>query len=189
MQTTETTQIESTITEDQKAEGNALSADYKKREAKLMRDFGKDISDGGFDRRLGNLMLSLREGLDENQRISSKTIKAVGLANVPSQRRSEALRLVTENDNITSFLKENGKKYTSLTAMLAAFDKANKPSKEDTLEVKEGSDGETIEEGHIPTLEELVDQFIHNIDNSNYDITEAVDLMINKYSSKTANAA
>ena len=93
---TETTTTEIVVSIALQAEGSELNAAWKKRESKARRDFRKDIAEGGFDVRLGNLMLDLRSDMAEGERISTKLIKAAGISAIPSQRRSEALRLVTQ---------------------------------------------------------------------------------------------
>ena len=57
-------------------EGAALSIIHKKRESVARGVFRKDIAEGGFDVRLGNLMLDLRSDMAEGERISTKLIKA-----------------------------------------------------------------------------------------------------------------
>jgi hypothetical protein len=125
MTKTETTTTEIVVSIALQTVGSELAADWKKRESKARRDFRKDIAVatddtvGGFDVRLGSLLQELRSDMAEGERISTKLIKAAGISAIPSQRRSEALRLVTQREAIDTFLKESGSKSTSLTALFA----------------------------------------------------------------------
>ena len=181
--TTETTTTEIIVSLDLQAEGKALADINRKRESKARRDFNKDIAVvtedtvGGFDVRLGNLMLELRSDMAEGERISTKLIKAACIASIPSQRRSEALRLVTQRDDIDAFLKETGSKFTSLTALFAAIDKQAKlDSKDDT----EG-DGEN-EGGELLTLDQVVNSFMFDVKEHGFSMEEALDMVIAKLS-------
>ena len=76
--TTETTTTEIVVSEAISTEGAALSVIHGKRESKARSVFRKDIAEGGFDVRLGNVMVELSSGLTEGQRISTKLICASG---------------------------------------------------------------------------------------------------------------
>jgi len=77
---TESTTTEIVVSEAIATEGAALSVIHGKRESKARSGFRKDIAEGGFDVRLGNVMVELRSGLTEGERISSKLIKAAGIS-------------------------------------------------------------------------------------------------------------
>ena len=193
---TETTTTEIVISADLQAEGSELNAVWKKRESKARRDFHKDIAVGtedtvgGFDVRLGNLMLELRSDMAEGERISTKLIKAANIASIPSQRRSEALRLVTQREAIDTFLKENGKKFTSLTALFAAIDKAAKES-EAASESESDGDGEeeAVDAAPAPTLEEIAAAFIAKVSDSEFTIEDALDAVLKQLDAKQSAAA
>ena len=160
-------------------EGAALSIIHKKRESVARGVFRKDIAEGGFDVRLGNLMLDLRSGLTEDQRISSKLIKAAGIASIPSQRRSEALRLVTQREAIDTFLKESGSKFTSLTAMFAAMDKKAKLNVADDTDSEAEGEGDTEGETSDPiTLDMIVANFVTTVTANGFSVEEALDTVI-----------
>ena len=186
---TEITEI--VVSDDLQTEGKALAAAWKKRESKARRDFHNDIAVGnedavgGFDVRLGNVMVQLRSDMGEGERVSTKLIKAAGIDNIPSQRRSEALRLVTQREAIDTFLKENGKKFTSLTALFAAIDKAAKES-EAASESESESDGdgeeEAVDAAPTPTLDDIVAVFVAKVTDNGFSMEEALDMVIAKLS-------
>ena len=185
--TTETTTTEIIVSLDLQAEGKALADINRKRESKARRDFNKDIAVvtedtvGGFDVRLGNLMVELRSDMAEGERISTKLIKAANIASIPSQRRSEALRLVTQRDDIDAFLKETGSKFTSLTALFAAIDKQAKLDSKDDTEGDTEGDGEN-EGGELLTLDQVVNSFMFDVKEHGFSMEEALDMVIAKLS-------
>ena len=185
--TTETTTTEIIVSLDLQAEGKALADINSKRESKARRDFHKDIAVGtedtvgGFDVRLGNLMVELRCDMAGGERISTKLIKAANIASIPSQRRSEALRLVTQRDAIDAFLKETGSKFTSLTALFAAIDKQAKLDAADDTEGDTEGDGEN-EGGELLTLDQVVNSFMFDVKEHGFSMEEALDMVIAKLS-------
>lgn len=181
--TTETQTTEILVTEAIATEGKALAVLDKSRESKARRDFRKDISaDGGFLWRLGSLMVELRKDLDEGSRVSSKLIKAAGVASIPAARRSEAHRLVTTWDAIDAFLKAKGSKATSLTWIFAEMDKQAKLDEADNSEAQsegEGDEGEgDAEHGDPLTLDMLVGSFIAHLKDCGFTVEQAMDAMI-----------
>jgi len=179
---TETTTTEIVISADLQAEGSELNAVWKRRESKARRDFHKDIAVvtddtvGGFDVRLGNLMLELRSDMGEGERVSTKLIKAAGISAIPSQRRSEALRLVTQREAIDTFLKENGKKFVSLTALFAAIDKQAKLDEADSE--AEGENDSEAEAGQELTLDMIVANFVTTVTANGFTVEETLDTVI-----------
>ena len=187
--TTETTTTEIIVSLDLQAEGKALADINSKRESKARRDFHKDIAVGtedtvgGFDVRLGNLMVELRSDMAEGERISTKLIKAAYIASIPSQRRSEALRLVTQRNAIDTFLKETGSKFTSLTAMFAAIDKQAKLDAADDTESDGDGEEEAVDaEAPAPTLDDIVAAFVAKVTDNGFSMEEAMDMVIAKLS-------
>jgi hypothetical protein len=187
--TTETTTTEVIVSLDLQAEGKALADINSKRESKARRDFHKDIAVGtedtvgGFDVRLGNLMVELRSDMAEGERISTKLIKAANIASIPSQRRSEALRLVTQRDAIDAFLKETGSKFTSLTALFAAIDKQAKLDAADDTESDGDGEEEAVDaEAPAPTLDDIVAAFVAKVTDNGFSMEEAMDMVIAKLS-------
>ena len=192
--TTETTTTEIVVSIALQTEGKALADINRKRESKARRDFHKDIAVvtedavGGFDVRLGNLMSELRSALEDDQRVSTKLIKAACIASIPSQRRSEALRLVTQRDAIDTFLKETGSKFTSLTAMFASMDKQAKLDEADTEGDSDGdTEGEEAGEVASPaTLDDIVAAFVAKVTDNGFSMEEALDMVIAKLSGDDA---
>ena len=173
---TESTTTEIVVSEAVATEGAALSIIHGKRESKARSGFRKDIAEGGFDVRLGNVMVELRSGLTEGERISSKLIKAAGISAIPSQRRSEALRLVTQREAIDTFLKESGSKFTSLTAMFAAMDKQ---AKLDAADSEAEGEGDSEAETSDPiTLDMIVANFVTTVTANGFTVEEALDTVI-----------
>ena len=183
---TETTTTEIVVSIALQTVGSELAAAWKKRESKARRDFHKDIAVatddtvGGFDVQLGSLLQELRSDMAEGERISTKLIKAAGIASIPSQRRSEALRLVTQREAIDTFLKETGSKFTSLTALFAAMDKQAKLDAADSEAASEGdSEAEEAGDATLPaTLDEIVAAFITTVNNHGFTVEEAMDTVI-----------
>ena len=177
---TEITEI--VVSDDLQTEGKALAAVWKKRESKARRDFHNDIAVGnedavgGFDVRLGNVMVQLRSDMGEGERVSTKLIKAAGIDNIPSQRRSAALRLVTQREAIDTFLKENGKKFTSLTALFAAMDKQAKLDEADSE--ADSEDNSEAEAGQELTLDMIVANFVTTVTANGFTVEEALDTVI-----------
>lgn len=180
--TTETTTTEIVVSIALQAEGSELNAAWKKRESKARRDFHKDIAVatedtvGGFDVQLGSLLQELRSDMAEGERISTKLIKAAGISAIPSQRRSEALRLVTQREATDTFLKENGKKFTSLTAMFAAMDKQAKLDEADSE--AEGENDSEAETSDPITLDMIVANFVTTVTANGFSMEEALDTVI-----------
>jgi|TARA_R110002051_G_C8596075_1_gene479632 hypothetical protein len=189
--TTENTITEILVTEAIATEGKALAILDKSRESKARRDFRKDISaDGGFLWRLGSLMVELRQDLNEGERVSSKLIKAAGVASIPAARRSEAHRLVTTWDAIEAFLKAKGSKATSLTWIFAEMDKQAKLDTADNSEdPSEGDDdGEGDAEHDDPlTLDMMVISFIAHLKDCGFTVEQAMDAMIENQMQATAS--
>jgi len=180
--TTETTTTEIVVSRRISTEGSELNAVWKKRESKARRDFTNDIKVGdckannGFDVRLGELMVELRSDMAEGERISTKLIKAAGISAIPSQRRSEALRLVTQREAIDTFLKESGSKFTSLTALFSAMDKQAKLDAADSE--AEGEDDSEAEAGQELTLDMIVANFVTTVTANGFTVEEALDTVI-----------
>ena len=193
--TTENTITEILVTEAIATEGKALAILDKSRESKARRDFRKDISaDGGFLWRLGSLMVELRSDLEDGQRVSSKLIKAAGVASIPAARRSEAHRLVTTWDAIDAFLKAKGSKATSLTWIFAEMDKQAKLDTADNSEdPSEGDDdGMDMNEGDAEhddplTLDMMVISFIAHLKDCGFTVEQAMDAMIENQMQATAS--
>jgi hypothetical protein len=127
-------------------------------------------------------MVELRSDMAEGERISTKLIKAANIASIPSQRRSEALRLVTQRNAIDTFLKETGSKFTSLTAMFAAIDKQAKLNEADSEGDGDGEEEAVDAEAPAPTLDDIVAAFVAKVTDNGFSMEEAMDMVIAKLS-------
>ena len=131
-------------------EGAALAVCYTKEMATAAKSFRASILEAGFDNRLGELMHSLREAAQGlgYQRVPSAFIKASGVAGIPDQRRSEALWLHDNAENVAAFIADSGKAtpWISLTSVKAAMTKAAKAADKVASEGDE-SEGESEGKG------------------------------------------
>lgn len=87
------------------------------------------LKEGGFDSKLGALLDRLdSEAVTHNLQGKAKAalLSEAGLGNIDRRRRSEALWFHRNRDEVTAWMKANGKSITSLTAMQSAFNKAQK---------------------------------------------------------------
>ena len=99
-------------------EGKALLVLWNKIEAKLQKEFKKSCKAESFDRRLGALLLRLKDG-DSAAKLDSKILREHSLSSIAKQRRSEACWLEKR-------------------AVLASI--------EDAKKTPEGSDGPTLDQ-------------------------------------------
>ena len=96
----------------------------KAKTTKLVHD--KD----SLDYLLGQLQVNILK--IENVKIISKELaKKYGIASIEARRRNESKILFLKYDEVIAWLKSTRKRYTSLSALLKAFAKANKPKTED----------------------------------------------------------
>ena len=87
------------------------------------------LKEGGFDTKLGALLDRLdSEAVTHNLQGKAKAalLSEAGLGNIDRRRRSEALWFHRNRDEVTAWMKANGKSINSLTAMQSAFNKAQK---------------------------------------------------------------
>ena len=128
-------------------EGKALLMLWTGIEAKLQKEFRKSCKAESFDRRLGALLLRLKDG-DTSAKLDGKVLREHSLSSIDKRRRSEACWL---EENISSeaaqkILKGSKRGFTSITA----FKKAVDNSIEDAKETPKGSEGPTLDQ---PTTE------------------------------------
>tara|TARA_R110000824_G_scaffold306000_1_gene493697 strand:+ start:176 stop:820 length:645 start_codon:yes stop_codon:yes gene_type:complete len=128
-------------------EGKALLMLWTGIEAKLQKEFRKSCKAESFDRRLGALLLRLKDG-DTSAKLDGKILREHSLSSIDKRRRSEACWL---EENISSeaaqkILKGSKRGFTSITA----FKKAVDNSIEDAKETPKGSEGPTLDQ---PTTE------------------------------------
>ena len=128
-------------------EGKALLMLWTGIEAKLQKEFRKSCKAESFDRRLGALLLRLKDG-DTSAKLDGKVLREHSLSSIDKRRSSEACWL---EENISSeaaqkILKGSKRGFTSITA----FKKAVDNSIEDAKETPKGSEGPTLDQ---PTTE------------------------------------
>ena len=130
-------------------EGKALLMLWTGIEAKLQKEFRKSCKAESFDRRLGALLLRLKDG-NPAAKLDGKILREHSLSLIDKRRRSEACWL---EENISSeaaqkILKGSKRGFTSITA----FKKAVDNSIEDAKETPKGSEGPTLDQPQ-PTTE------------------------------------
>tara|TARA_R110002020_G_C16148771_1_gene762486 strand:- start:328 stop:954 length:627 start_codon:yes stop_codon:yes gene_type:complete len=124
-------------------EGKALLVLWNKIEAKLQKEFKKSCKAESFDRRLGALLLRLKDG-DSAAKLDSKILREHSLSSIDKRRRSEAVWLEKNIDSeaAKAVLKKSKRGFTSITA----FMKAVSASIEDAKKTPEGSEGPTLDQ-------------------------------------------
>lgn len=120
-------------------EGHELATLWLKREAADRRVFKRDIADGGFDNRLGKLLVKLYAD-NPGTYLDKEVVKAHKLDVIPGQRRSDALWFAREgeSDFVQGVLKASKRGFTSLAALKQACDKATKKAEKDAMATSEG---------------------------------------------------
>ena len=83
---------------------------------------------------------------------------------------------MTQREATDTFLKENGKKFTSLTALFAAMDKQAKLDAADSE--AEGEDDSEAEAGQELTLDMIVANFVTTVTANGFTVEEALDTVI-----------
>jgi hypothetical protein len=128
-------------------EGHELAALWAKREAADRRVFKRDIADGGFDNRLGKLLVQLYAE-NPGTYLDKAIVRAHKLDTIPGQRRSDALWFAREgeSDLVQGVLQASKRGFTSLAALKAACDKAVKKAEKDAKGASEG-EGEGASKG------------------------------------------
>ena len=179
-------------------EGAELAAINKKREATASKAFVTDIAAptkekkiGGFHWRLGTHVIAVRRfhELDDDQRMTPSIRKEANLSTVAPNRCSEARRYVETLDACKAFIEETGKKFTSLTALFAAMDKAAKAEgKIDSDESESDGENEAGDDTDI-NLETLVANFIVILSANGHTVEDAMAQLIGTITEQDAVAA
>ena len=114
-----------------KVQGKTLASLDAKEMKALKAKTTKVVHDkDSLDYQLGQLQVNILK--IENVKIVSKELaKKYGIASIEARRRNESKILFLKYDEVISWLKSTRKRYTSLSALLKAFAKANKPKTED----------------------------------------------------------
>lgn len=114
-----------------KVQGKTLASLDAKEMKALKAKTTKVVHDkDSLDYQLGQLQVNILK--IENVKIVSKELaKKYGIASIEARRRNESKILFLKYDEVIAWLKSTRKRYTSLSALLKAFAKANKPKTED----------------------------------------------------------
>ena len=101
------------------AEGKALLQEWKSKDKKAQKEFTQDISETGFDTRLGNLLnvLVSESTLKRENTISRKTLTANNLYEIHKGRRSSALWFVQNKDTALNIINNATKGFSSIDAV------------------------------------------------------------------------
>ena len=168
-----TISIDLTTAEGRLAEGTSLSTLWNTRQDKARKQFSKDISEGGFDRRLGQLILVVRSLNSEaaDLKIAMKELK---LSSIDRRRISEAVWLEEnyESEAVKDALKASKKGFTTIGGLQNAIRQAEAPQAETGTEGKstegateaEDTEGEMSHDGTIvvKTVDDVVAEIIAN---------------------------
>ena len=114
-----------------KVQGKTLASLDAKEMKALKAKTTKVVHDkDSLDYQLGQLQVNILK--IENVKIVSKELaKKYGIASIEARRRNESKILFLKYDEVIAWLKSTRKRYTSLSALLKAFAKANKPKTEE----------------------------------------------------------
>ena len=166
-----------------KIQGKSLASLDAKEMKALKAKTTKVVHDkDSLDYLLGQLQVNILK-LENVKIISKELAKKYGIASIEARRRNESKILFLKYDEVISWLKSTRKRYTSLSALLKAFAKANKPKTEnkpkasdetksqDEPKVQPSDSSETKEEPKVQkkltasevALEVLVQLEIHGI--------------------------
>ena len=114
-----------------KIQGKSLaSLDAKEMKALKVKTTKVVHDKDSLDYLLGQLQVNILK-LENVKIISKELAKKYGIASIEARRRNESKILFLKYDEVISWLKSTRKRYTSLSALLKAFAKANKPKTED----------------------------------------------------------
>ena len=142
--TAKTVTVEGTSIEALIKEGKALGSIWRQ-----TNSLKQTIKENGFDTRLGSLLKQLKANCDSSK-IPTHVLRTHGIDAIDRRRRSEALWFIENETDCRDFIKTEGFKGKSLTALQAAMRKAAKGSEEQTTEGEtqtETTEGETSNVG------------------------------------------
>lgn len=170
---TTTNVVDLTTAEGRLAEGTSLSTLWNTRQDKARKQFSKDISEGGFDRRLGQLILVVRS-LNSEAADLKLAMKELKLSSIDRRRISEAVWLEEnyESEAVKDALKASKKGFTTIGGLQNAIRQAEAPQAETGTEGKstegateaEYTEGEMSHDGTIvvKTVDDVVKEIIAN---------------------------
>ena len=120
-----TVKTEQAITMDVRAaEGKALLAEWKSKDKKAQKEFTQDISETGFDTRLGNLLniLISESPLKRENTISRQVLTANNLYDIHKGRRSSAIWFVQNKETAMNII-NNATKLSGFSSIDAVYNK------------------------------------------------------------------
>jgi hypothetical protein len=180
--TAKTVTVEGTSIEALIKEGKALGSIWRQ-----TNSLKQTIKENGFDTRLGSLLKQLKANCDSSK-IPTHVLRTHGIDAIDRRRRSEALWFIENETDCRDFIKTEGFKGKSLTALQAAMRKAAKGSEEQTTEGEtqtETTEGETSNVGQSQPPKEkithtvMVNTIVKQAHFNDLDLEEIIeDLMI-----------
>jgi len=130
-------------------EGAELAKIITKRDKRDRGEFKRDIEDGGLVVRLGSLMIHL-DAIKDGERISSATLKAVGIQAIPTPIRAACKWFVENETECREFIQASKKGFTNVIALQNAMAKAAKAAaKEEAAETETEAETEA-DAGMVP---------------------------------------
>tara|TARA_R100000541_G_scaffold11345_2_gene19444 strand:- start:950 stop:1597 length:648 start_codon:yes stop_codon:yes gene_type:complete len=139
------------------AEGKALAAIWKSKDKKAQKEFAQDISETGFDTRLGTLLNTLvsESTLKRPNTISRQVLTTNNLYDIHKGRRSSALWFVQYKDTALNII-NNAK--TGFSSIDAVYNEHLKIQKQLAAEEKElnASDTDSDQDAAEPETEDSV---------------------------------
>lgn len=125
------------------AEGKSLAKIWAARERAEAKRFDGDILDGGFDNRLGKLLVAVYATLEAGKYIPKNIAKAYGLDKIDSQRKSDARTWEDMGETNRTLLLEEYPAIKSLQRLVAKYAKMMKEQSEGEVEGEGEDAGET----------------------------------------------
>ena len=119
MQDTTPLTVEIMTLEERAIEGKALEAEWKSKDKKAQKEFTQDISETGFDTRLGNLLniLISESPLKRENTISRQVLTANNLYDIHKGRRSSAIWFVQNKATAMDIINNATKGFSSIDAV------------------------------------------------------------------------
>jgi len=119
MQDTTPLTVEIMTLEERAIEGKALETEWKSKDKKAQKEFNQDISETGFDTRLGNFLNVLinESPLKRENTISRKVLTANNLYDIHKGRRSSAIWFVQNKETAMEIINNATKGFSSIDAV------------------------------------------------------------------------
>ena len=162
-------------------EGKILAEQFAEITKGDTKRFNASTKVGGFDTKLGQLMVELKA--EGGERIASQRLRDCHLHLISKQRRAEALWFVENEDAARKFIAESKNGYTSLSALQKAFTKSNKPKAEDTEDTNSEADvksdvGPTASDGGTITAEEVFKHLVAVCKHNQIDLLDIAEMLM-----------